>query len=53
MREFVGFITLVALLVFGMGLVTHGKQTAGVINASANGLVKLFGLELGQVPKGA
>jgi hypothetical protein len=51
MRGFLGFLTLVAMLVFGMGLVTHGKQTAQVINATGNGLVKLFTLELGKVPK--
>lgn len=53
MRTFVGFLTLVAMLVFGMGLVTHAAGTAHVINSSSNGLIKLFGLELGQVPKGA
>ena len=51
MKAFLGFITLVALLVFGMGLVTNSKGTAQVISASSNGLVKLFTLELGQVPK--
>ena len=53
MRAFLGFLTLVAMLVFGMGLVTHSKGTAQVTNSAANGLVKLFGLELGTVPKGA
>ena len=53
MRAFLGFLTLIALLVFGMGLVTHAKQTATVTNSAANGLIKLYGLELGQVPKGA
>jgi hypothetical protein len=52
MRAFLGFLTLVAMLVFGMGLVKNAKGTAQVVNASSNGLVKLFGLELGQVPKG-
>lgn len=52
MRAFLGFLTLVAMLVFGMGLVTHAKGTAQVVNSTSNGLVKLFGLELGQVPKG-
>lgn len=51
MGEFLGFITLVAMLVFGMGLVTHPKGTAQIINAGANGLTKLFTLELGVVPK--
>lgn len=53
MSGILGFLTLVAMLVFGMGLITHAKGTAQVTNATANGLVKLFGLELGQVPKGA
>lgn len=53
MRAFLGFLTLVALLVFGMGLVKNSKGTAAVVNSSSNGLVKLFGLELGTVPKGA
>ncbi len=51
MKAFVGFITLVAGLVFLMGLVTHAAGTGQVINAGSNGLVKLFSLELGQVPK--
>lgn len=51
MKAFLGFITLVAMLVFGMGLITHASGTGQVINASSNGLVKLFSLELGQVPK--
>lgn len=51
MKQFLGFITLVAMLVFAMGLVTHASGTAQVVNAGSNGLVKLFTLELGQVPK--
>lgn len=51
MKQFLGFITLVAMLVFAMGLVTHAAGTGQVINASSNGLVKLFSLELGVVPK--
>lgn len=47
MRGFLGFLTLVALLVFGMGLVTHASGTASIINSTGNGLVRLFGLELG------
>ena len=50
MKGFLAFITLVALLVFGMGLVTHAADTGQLINASSTGLVKLFSLELGQVP---
>lgn len=50
MKGFLAFITLVALLVFGMGLVTHPSGTAQVVNAGSNGLFKLFSLELGQVP---
>lgn len=53
MRMVVGFLTLVAMLVFGMGLIQHPKGTSAVINSTSNGLVKLFGLELGKVPKGA
>lgn len=53
MKAFLGFLTLVAVLVFGMGLVKNAKGTAQVTNAGANGLVKLYGLELGVVPKGA
>lgn len=52
MKAVLGFITLVALLVFGMGLVTHAAGTGQIINASSNGLVKLFTLELGRVPAG-
>lgn len=51
MKAFVGFLTLVALLIFGMGLVTNSKGTAQVINAGSSGLFKIFALELGQVPK--
>lgn len=50
MSQFFGFITLVALLVFGMGLVTNAKGTAQIINSTSSGLVKLFTLELGKVP---
>jgi hypothetical protein len=53
MRAALGFLTLVAMLVFGMGLVTHASGTAKVVNSTSSGLVKLFGLELGTVPKGA
>lgn len=51
MGQILGFITLVAMLVFAMGLVTHPQGTASIINSTSNGLVKLFTLELGQVPK--
>jgi hypothetical protein len=50
MGKLLGFITLVAFLVFAMGLVTHPSGTASLINSSSNGLVKLFTLELGKVP---
>lgn len=50
MGQLLGFITLVALLVFGMGLVTHPNGTASIVNSTSNGLVKLFTLELGKVP---
>lgn len=50
MKQFFGFITLVALLVFGMGLVTHAAETGQIINAGSSGLVQLFTLELGIVP---
>lgn len=53
MKAIIGFLTLVALLVFGMGLITHPKGTAQVTNSATNGLVRLYGLELGAVPKGA
>lgn len=53
MKGVLAFITLVALLVFGMGLVTHPSGTAQVVNASSNGLFKLLSLELGAVPKGS
>lgn len=51
MGAFLGFITLVATFVFLMGLVTHPKGTAQIINSTSNGLTNLFTLELGQVPK--
>lgn len=47
----IAFLTLVAGFIFAMGLVTHSAGTAAVINSTSNGLVKLFTLELGQVPK--
>jgi len=50
MGKILGFITLVAMLVFAMGLITHPSGTAAVINSTSNGLVKLFTLELGKVP---
>jgi hypothetical protein len=50
MKSIIGFITLVAMLVFGMGLVTNYKGAVAILNASSNGLVKLFTLELGKVP---
>lgn len=52
MNQVLGFLTVVAGFVFLMGLVTHAKGTAAVINSTANGLTHLFTLELGQVPKG-
>jgi len=45
------FLTLVAGLVFAMGLVTHPSGTAQVVNAGSNALTNLFSLELGTVPK--
>lgn len=51
MGAFLAFITLVAGLVFAMGLVTHAKDTATVINSGSNALTNLFSLELGTVPK--
>lgn len=53
MRAVLGFITLVAMLVFAMGLVTHPAGTANILNAASNTLTRLFSLELGQVPKQA
>jgi hypothetical protein len=50
MGQIFGFITLVAILVFGMGLVTHAADTAAIVNSTSNGLVKLFSLELGNSP---
>lgn len=50
MGSFWAFITLVAGLIFAMGLVTHAAGTAAVVNSTANGLTNLFTLELGQVP---
>jgi hypothetical protein len=46
-----GFLAMVAGFVFVMGLVTHPSGTARIINAASSGIVKLFTLELGQVPK--
>jgi hypothetical protein len=51
MKGFLGFLALVAGFIFMMGLVTHAKGTASVINAGSNGLYKLFSLELGAKPK--
>lgn len=51
MGAFLGFLTLVAGLIFAMGLVTHPQGTGTIINSTSNGLVKLFSLELGKVPK--
>lgn len=51
MGQFLGFLTLVAGLVFLMGLVTHPKGTSEVINSTASGITNLLTLELGQVPK--
>lgn len=53
MDKILGFITLVAFLVFAMGLVIHPKGTAALINSTSNGLVQLFTLELGKVPGSA
>jgi hypothetical protein len=50
MRGILGFLTLVAMLVFGMGMITNYKGSVAILNASANGLTKLFTLELGKVP---
>ena len=51
MGAFLAFLTLVAGLIFAMGLVTHPAGTAQIINSTSNGLTNLFTLELGQVPK--
>lgn len=53
MGAIIAFLTLIAGFVFAMGLVTHPAGTAQVINSTANGITKLFTLELGQVPKGS
>lgn len=53
MGQILAFLTLVAGFVFAMGLITHPKGTATVINSTANGITHLFTLELGQVPKNA
>jgi hypothetical protein len=45
------FLTLVAGFVFAMGLITHPKDTATVVNSLASGITNLFTLELGVVPK--
>lgn len=50
MAPFFAFITLVALLVFGAGLVKNYKGTTAVASTTANALTNLFTLELGQVP---
>lgn len=51
MGAFIAFLTLIAGLVFAMGLVTHSQGTAQVINSGSNALTNLFSLELGTVPK--
>lgn len=51
MGGFLALLTLVAGLVFAMGLITHAKDTATVVNAGSNALTNLFSLELGTVPK--
>jgi hypothetical protein len=51
MSPVLGFLGMVAGFVLVMGLVTHGSGTAQVINASSNGIYKLFSLELGAAPK--
>jgi hypothetical protein len=50
MRAAFAFVTLVAILVFLMGLVQNSSGTAQVINSAASGLVALFSLELGNRP---
>jgi hypothetical protein len=52
MGPILAFLATVAGFVFLMGLVTHPKGTATLINSASNGIVKLFTLELGQVPRG-
>lgn len=53
MAPVIAFLTTVAGFVFIMGLITHPKGTAQVINSTAAGITNLFTLELGQVPKTA
>jgi len=53
MGPILAFLATVAGFVFVMGLVTHPSGTARIINSASNGIVKLFTLELGQVPKGS
>jgi hypothetical protein len=53
MAPIIGFLATVAGFVFVMGLVTHPSGTAKIINSASSGIVKLFTLELGQVPKGS
>ena len=50
MKGFLAFLTLVALLIFGMGLVTNASGTGDIINSASSGLVSIFSLELGKVP---
>lgn len=50
MKGFLAFLTLVAMLVFGMGLVTNAAGTGDIINSASSGLVSIFSLELGKVP---
>ena len=51
MGPILAFLTTVAGFVLIMGLVTHGSETAQVINSTAKGITNLFTLELGVVPK--
>lgn len=44
------FLTLIAGFVFAAGLVRNYKGTTAVADSTANGLTKLFTLELGVVP---
>lgn len=50
MGSFFAFITLIAGLVFAMGIITHASDTATVLNAGSNSLTSLFSLELGVAP---
>jgi hypothetical protein len=51
MGRLFAFLTLVAGFVFAMGIITHPKDTASVVNSMSSGLVSLLTLELGTVPK--